>query len=181
MPNKIATKTVKTAKPIKAVRVGIKTGKPGKKAFAAKPASTTKKPAVKKPAPKKLTVRKPVAKKPSAPTQVPVSQPATTTAPPVVVQQPQVTEAEKIWAEIRFRPIEMFGLPNQVVEQHATPFPADPNKLFLTIRSSAVLPSLEATCKDFTVELADRFVIVSRPVAAPVAPHFPGAPPPPRR
>jgi hypothetical protein len=168
MPNKTATKKT------------VKVAKPAKKAFAnTKKPSASKKPVVNKPT--KPTPRKPTVKKPvgNPVTHAPVTPPHAAVAP--VVQQPQVTEAEKIWAEIRFRPIDMFGLPNQIVEQHATPFPADPNKLFLTTRSSAVLPSLEVTCKDFVVEAADRFITVSRPVAAPVVPHFPGAPPPPKK
>jgi hypothetical protein len=174
MPNKTATKTVKAAKTVKS-RAGASTTRTLKKPFAAKKSVTGKKPVVTKPSTKKPTVKKPV----NPTVHVPVAPPQADQA--AVVQQPQATEADKLWAEIRFRPIEMFGLPNQIVEQHATPFPADPNKLFLTIRSSAVLPSLEATCRDLTVELADRFIIVSRPVVVPVVPNFPGAPLPPRR
>jgi len=91
--------------------------------------------------------------------------------PAVSVVVTPVTEAQKIWEEIRYRPIEMFALPNQVVEQHCTPFPAEPNRLFLTVRSTATLPSLEVACgKDFVVELADKFVIVARAVASPIPP-----------
>lgn len=111
----------------------------------------------------KVTAKKP-AKKPA----VAVQQPVVLPTPPAA---PSVSEADKIWSEIRFRPIEMFALPNQVVEQHCTPFAADPNKLFLTTRSTAVLPSLEAACgKDFVVELADKFIIVTRSVAPPTPP-----------
>lgn len=106
-------------------------------------------------------------------TKKPARKSVATAAPTVntvTVTTPSVTEAEKIWAEIRYRPIEMFALPNQVVEQHCVPVLADPTKLFLSIRSTAVLPSLEASCKDFVVELADKFVIISRRVATPVVP-----------
>lgn len=120
-----------------------------------------------------VTVHPPVA-------SPPVVQPP---APPVPVK----TEGQLIWEEIKDLPIQMFGLPNQTVELHATPFEVDPHRLFLTIRSSAVLPSLESTLAEytdkmdmvakkvadvqhtvpinhsrFTVELADRFVIVTR-------------------
>lgn len=108
----------------------------------------------------------------------------TPAAPPTV---PVKCEAEKIWEEIQFLPIEMFALPNQVVAQHCEPVPfaIDPNRLFLIIRSTATLPSLEFSLqsftknarmqadelakrgrvvevKEYTVELADKFVIVAR-------------------
>ena len=87
-------------------------------------------------------------------------------APPVVVAPPAPpvkTEAEKIWDEVKNRPILMFGLPDQYVLQHATFVAIEPNALYVTIRSSATLPSLEsAVAPDFTVELADKFVIIKR-------------------
>jgi len=90
---------------------------------------------------------------------------------PVHPVTPHQTEAEKIWDEIRSLPIQMFGLPNQTVAQHAVPFPIEPSKLYLTIRSSATLPSLEVAVGDrFTVEQADRFVIVARKSASPFPP-----------
>jgi len=128
--------------------------------------------------PRKIVSKKATAKSTKKPTTRRTNKPAvrTPTAPiapaPPPPPAPRVSEADKIWAEIRFRPIEMFGLPNQIVEQHVTPFQADPNKLFLTLRSSAVLPSLEAVCgKEFVVEMADKFVIVSRPVVLPTPPR----------
>ncbi len=118
----------------------------------------------------KATVKKP-ARKPTKKPTVAVKQPVAPPAPSTPPAAPSVSEADKIWSEIRYRPIEMFALPNQIVEQHCTPFPADPSKLFLTTRSTAVLPSLEASCgKDFVVELAEKFVIVSRPVVPPAPP-----------
>jgi len=98
--------------------------------------------------------------------------------PPPVVK----TVAQEIWEEIRGLAIEMFALPNQTVENHCVPVQVDPSKLFLTIRSSATLPALEECLKQhsdhlaliekkrktglptnkFTVELADKFVIVTR-------------------
>lgn len=129
--------------------------KPVKKAvkFAQKVAPKLKKPqaSVAPKAPK--AIRKPPAVKPPQP-------PAPPPPPPVV---PTRSEADKIWDEIRNLPIQMFGLPGQVVAQHAVPFPIEPSKLYLTIRSSATLPSLEVAVGDkFTVEQADRFVIVAR-------------------
>lgn len=88
---------------------------------------------------------------------------------------PQQSEAERIWEEIKNLPIQMFGLPGQVIAQHAAPFSIEPSKLYLTIRSSATLPSLESAlnegfekrmCGSFTVEQADRFVVVARKTAS---------------
>jgi hypothetical protein len=83
----------------------------------------------------------------------------------------QGTDAGDIWNDIKSMVIDMFALPDQVVEMHCTPVPADPNRLFLTTASTAVLPSLEAAINRdargqfqhrFNVELVDKFVIVSR-------------------
>ena len=120
--------------------------------FAQKVAPKLKKPKVPV-APK--NVKKPTVVRPVPPPTYPMYPTA-----PVDSQQ---TESEKIWDEIRNLPIQMFGLPNQTVAQHAVPFPIEPSKLYLTIRSSATLPSLEVAVGDkFTVEQADRFVIVAR-------------------
>lgn len=76
---------------------------------------------------------------------------------------PVQTEAQKIWDEIANLPILMFGLPDQTIAMHCSPMTVEPNKLYLITRSSATLPSLEASIgKNFTVELADKFVIVAR-------------------
>lgn len=78
------------------------------------------------------------------------------------------TEAGKIWDEIKDKDIEMFALPDQKVSMHCHPIMVEPSRLFLTTNSTAVLPSLEtAIGKKFTVELADKFVIVAR-VPAPL-------------
>jgi hypothetical protein len=103
------------------------------------------------------TTKKPVkkVKKVEAPVVAPV-----VVAPPA---PPVKSEADKIWAEIQNRPILMFGLPDQYVFQHATFVGIEPSALYVTIRSSATLPSLEAAVSpDFTVELADKFVIIKR-------------------
>lgn len=73
------------------------------------------------------------------------------------------TEAGKIWAEIKDKDIEMFALPAQKVSDHCEPVNIEPSKLYLTIRSSAALPALEFSCgKEYSVQMNDRFVIVSR-------------------
>ena len=107
----------------------------------------------------KKTTKKTAPKTEVVPQAVPVAPPA----PPVK------TEAEKIWDEIKFLPIQMFGLPSQVVANHCTFYPVEPSKLFVTIRSSATLPSLEAAiAPKFLVELVDKWVMITR------APQLPG-------
>ncbi len=103
---------------------------------------------------------------------VPVVVPPAPPAPPVVPAPPATpvkTEAEKIWDEIKNLPIQMFGLPNQTVGQHCTFVPVEPTKLYVSIRSSATLPSLEsAVAPAFVVELADKWVVVTRATKLPV-------------
>lgn len=80
------------------------------------------------------------------------------TAVPVVP-----TEADKIWAEIRNKPLALFALAGKTVAHFCTPTPIEPTKLFLTSTASAVLPELEATIgPDYVCEKQDRFIIVSR-------------------
>lgn len=75
------------------------------------------------------------------------------------------TEAGVIWDEIKDRNIDMFALPDQKIHMHAAPVSIEPSKLYLVTTSSSVLPSLEtAIGKRYTVDLADKYVIVSRAV-----------------
>src|SRR5512135_2490444 len=114
---------------------------------------------------KKSKLTKKTAKKTVKKTTKKVAPPAVV-APPVVAAPPPPpvkSEAEKIWMEIQNRPIMMFGLPCQFVFQHCTVVNVEPSACYVTIRSTAALPSLEAAvAPDFTVELADKFVIVRR-------------------
>jgi hypothetical protein len=146
MPKKIAKKSIKkTTK--KTVR------KTAKKA----PKKTTKRT---KPVLAPQVVAPPVAASPHQTACFPQTAPPPFT-PHVAV--PQTSEADIIWAEIRNLPIQMFALPNQVVEMHCTPVPIDPSKLYVSIRSAATLPALETTLAGrFTVEMADKWVIVAR-------------------
>lgn len=83
------------------------------------------------------------------------------------------TASEQIWEEIKGLPIEMFALPDQTVEQYCSPQPLiDPSRLYVLLRTSSVLPSLEESVKKgFTVEMADKWAIVTRrpPVPAHLA------------
>lgn len=91
--------------------------------------------------------------------------PAQSVSAPEPVAHAQLSEAEKIWTEIKDRNIEMFALPNQKVKDHCVPVYIEPSRLYLRTKSSAVLPSLEFSCgRDFMVELVDKYVSVSRSV-----------------
>ena len=75
------------------------------------------------------------------------------------------TEAGAIWDEIKDKPIEMFALPDQKIFHHAAPAPVEPSKLYLLTKASSALPAIEmALGKKFVVELADKYVVVSRAV-----------------
>jgi hypothetical protein len=113
-------------------------------------------------APKKTKKTKKAAPAVVAPPAVVPAAPAVP-AVPVAAPAPVKSEAEKIWSEIKDLPIDMFGLPNQFVSMHCTFVTVEPSQLYVTIRSSATLPSLEAAvAPHFVVELADKFVIVKR-------------------
>jgi len=75
------------------------------------------------------------------------------------------TEAGAIWNEIKDKNIEVFALPDQKMHQYATPSPIEPSKLYLLVKATSVLPAIEtAVGKNYTVELADKYVVVSRTV-----------------
>ncbi len=75
----------------------------------------------------------------------------------------QGTVAGEIWNEIKDKSIEMFALPDQKVHMHVHPVNIEPTKLYLTLQSSATLPSLEtALGKKYNVELMDKYAVVSR-------------------
>lgn len=104
-----------------------------------------------------------------APTVVPLP-PLPSSPVQVLAPVPVKTDAERIWEEIKDLPIQMFGLPGQLVSMHCTPVPIEPTRLYVTIRSSATLPSLEAAVAGrFNVEQADKWVIVTR-VPPPLVP-----------
>ena len=74
------------------------------------------------------------------------------------------TVAEKIWDEIKDLKLEMFALPNQSVSACYKPLFLDPVKLHLArlTAATAALPALElAIMSKFTIEQADRYVIVT--------------------
>jgi hypothetical protein len=75
------------------------------------------------------------------------------------------TEASAIWSEIKDKKIEMFSLPDQIVNQYCEPVFIEPSKLYLVASATSVLPSLEAAIgPKYQVDLATKYIIVSRTV-----------------
>jgi len=74
------------------------------------------------------------------------------------------TEADKIWIEIKDKNIEIFALPDQKVSDYCNPVTVEPSKLYLLLKkASSALPAIESAIGNkFTVELANKYVIVSR-------------------
>ena len=74
------------------------------------------------------------------------------------------TVAETIWLDIKDRPIEMFGLPNQTPAHYCKPIGVEPSKLYLTLTTtaSAVISALETAFKHrYDVEAVDRYIVLS--------------------
>lgn len=75
----------------------------------------------------------------------------------------KISEADKIWAEIKNLPLDMFSLPNQSIEKYCTPQYVEPSKLYVNIKVGSVLPALESALeKTHKVESAGRFVVIYR-------------------
>jgi hypothetical protein len=82
----------------------------------------------------------------------------------------EVTEAMRIWSEIKNLDLNMFALKNQYVEKFCTPyFEMDNNRLFLVPKSASVLPHLENALSivnnkaaRYKVEQSKTFLIIER-------------------
>lgn len=69
----------------------------------------------------------------------------------------------EIWEQIKNKKLELFALPPQSVEKFFTPIMVDNKTVHLIYNISAALPALEvALGKEFLVELAGKYVVVSR-------------------
>jgi hypothetical protein len=74
-----------------------------------------------------------------------------------------MSDADKIWEEIKGIKINAFSLPNQEIQNHAVKVKSGSDELYLKLSSTAVIVSLEeALASKFTVEQADDFVVVKR-------------------
>jgi hypothetical protein len=75
----------------------------------------------------------------------------------------KMEESDKIWNEIKDKSINMFALPGQTVKNHVQKLNVPgANGLYVKLSSSAVLASLEETLNGFTVEAAEKYVIIKR-------------------
>lgn len=82
-----------------------------------------------------------------------------------VEKKEEASESDKMWAEIKELPIEMFALPDQRVKHHAQRVKVTPNEVHLKLKSTAVVASLEfalaaSRVRRYTVEVAEGYVIV---------------------
>lgn len=74
-----------------------------------------------------------------------------------------LSEADKIWNEIKDKEIDMFSLPGQKVSDFCHQVPIDPSRCFLIFKASSVLPSLEtAIGNKYECSSAEKYIIVSR-------------------
>jgi len=77
----------------------------------------------------------------------------------------QRTESDKIWEDIKNVELNLFGLPNQRVEEYCAVATVEPSKLYLITKASAVLPALEeAVSGKYVVESQMKWIVVSRKV-----------------
>ena len=74
-----------------------------------------------------------------------------------------LSEAAKIWEEIKHKEINMFALPDQTPEKYAKPVVIDGDKLYLSYSVSSFLPALEeALSRNYVVELVERYITITR-------------------
>lgn len=81
----------------------------------------------------------------------------------VAVEQVTLTEPQKLWNEIKGKQLDLFGLPNQTIEQYSNPVEIDGVRLFLSFTVQAFLPALEeALGPKFSVERSNKYLIVTK-------------------
>jgi hypothetical protein len=72
------------------------------------------------------------------------------------------TLIDKIWDDIKDKPLEMFALPQQFVHMYCEPITIEPTKLYLKYKVPAVLPALEEVLKNkYIVERANKYICIS--------------------
>lgn len=80
------------------------------------------------------------------------------------------TESDKIWNEIHRLPIDVYGLPDQVVGNYLTKIELPGSELLVKMKTSAVFPALEATLSNmhltknrkYAVEMAKGYYLIKR-------------------
>jgi len=71
-----------------------------------------------------------------------------------------VTRSDELWDLIRALPVELYALPNQVVEQHVERLKITDDAVHLRLKSPAVLPALEEVLKRVKPPKGQKFDIV---------------------
>jgi hypothetical protein len=72
-------------------------------------------------------------------------------------------EAKKIWDEIKGLTLDLYGLPNQKVEQFAMPLPVNDAELCVVLKAPAALTAMEkAFAGKYIVEQNMKYVIIRR-------------------
>lgn len=81
-----------------------------------------------------------------------------------VVNDTELTgDAKKIYDEIKHVSLNLFSLPGQLVCDNIFPLPLSGDKLYITLKSPAVLTALEAAFNGkFNIEQNMKYVIISR-------------------
>lgn len=73
------------------------------------------------------------------------------------------SDSDKMWNEIKNLPINVFGLTDRVLNYAKKIDLESPGELYLSLKASAVVPALEESLgKKFSVETADKYIIVRR-------------------
>lgn len=76
-------------------------------------------------------------------------------------KQAEKTVAETTWEKIKDLDLVMFSIPNQPVSKYCKPITVEPNKLYLMVSVSSVVPALEELLKGtFEVEQVDKYLAV---------------------
>jgi hypothetical protein len=122
-----------------------------------------------------MTKPKPVVNRVSSPaadvqTEATVEAPSLAAEMPVAAPVAVPTVAQAIWADIKDRPIDMFGLPNQTPAHFCKPMMVEPTKLYLTLTgtASSVVSALETAFKHrYDVEAVDRYIVLSNKTTFP--------------
>lgn len=69
-----------------------------------------------------------------------------------------LTQAQRIWQQVKGIDIKMYALPHQTLEQHVDVVEVEPSKLYLVLKSSSVLQGIE----DYVLPLGYKLSQVSR-------------------
>lgn len=72
------------------------------------------------------------------------------------------TMSEKIWDDIQYVRLDLFGLPAQTISKYCSPVPVEPTKLYLSYKVGAILPAMEMSlASKYDVNLLDKYLVIS--------------------